>query len=265
MAALPTVTSTLSFNVQWSGSDDTGGSGIAVYDVFVSDNNGPFIAFVTKSTATSKIYTGANGHTYRFYSVAIDNVGHIEAAPAAFDALTLVVAAPWQNNRMPTDVDNDASTSPLDVLLIVNELNSPQYHTQQDSRLVPRTNNALPFFDVDGDGFISPLDALIIINAINRGSSGGEGEISSSPIHEDLFANTLWLDEWLDRPGFHRLSQPGSKSRRIYGELSAPIDIADNTTSLSDKSMGWGRRVLLAQGMSSSYPATRPLLVQVTK
>ena len=116
-----------SLAVNWSGVDDAGGSGIASYSVFVSDNNGPFIVFVTRTTATSAVYTGTVGHTYRFYSVSTDNVGHVEAAPATFDAQTVVVAAPWQNNRLPNDVDNDSSVSPLDVLLIVNELNAPQY------------------------------------------------------------------------------------------------------------------------------------------
>ena len=206
--------SSSTFTVNWTGVDDSGGSGIATYSVFVSDNNGPFIAFVLGSTATTAVYTGTDGHTYAFYSVATDNVGHVEARPPAFDAQTLVVGTPWKNVLFPNDVDNDGSMSPLDVLAIVNELNTPQFHTQQDSRLVPRTNSMLPFFDVDGDGFISPLDALIVINAINRGNLGGEGEIMSSVIHEDLFANTPWLDEWLDKPKYQSDLQSRNRFRR---------------------------------------------------
>ena len=214
VAALPT-SSPAVFNTSWSGEDDAGGSGIASFSVFVSDNNGPFIAFVKGSTAISAVYTGTVGHTYRFYSVATDNVGHVEATPATFDAQTLVIAASWQNIRMPTDVDNDASTSPLDVLLIVNELNSPQYHTQQNARLVPRTDSKLPFFDVDGDGFISPLDALIVINAINLRSSGGEGEARES-IHLGLFADSDWLDEWLGKRWDDAAFSVRSKVRARY-------------------------------------------------
>lgn len=212
VSALPSQ-SDLSLTVNWSGNDEFGGSGIASYSVFVSDNNGPFIALVTGSTATSAVYTGTDAHTYRFYSVATDNVGHVEPIPPTFDAQTLVAGAPWQNSRFPNDVDNDAFMSPLDVLAIVNELNSPQYHTQQNARLVPRTNSNLPFFDVDGDGFVSPLDALIIINAINRGSSGGEGENGVSTTHDDLFADTVWLDDWLGRPGVDSVFRNRSKVR----------------------------------------------------
>ncbi len=82
--------SSASFPVSWSGSDDVGGSGIAGYDVYVSDNNGAYTLWQSATAATSATYTGLDGHTYRFYSVAHDNVGHVEAAPETGDALTTV-------------------------------------------------------------------------------------------------------------------------------------------------------------------------------
>ena len=69
VAALP-VFSPASFTVSWSGSDNTGGSGLATYDVYVSDNSGAFTAWLTGTTQTSAVYTGADGHVYGFYSVA---------------------------------------------------------------------------------------------------------------------------------------------------------------------------------------------------
>ena len=47
VSALPATTSTKSFNVSWSGSDNSGGSGIASYDVYVSDNGGNFASWLT--------------------------------------------------------------------------------------------------------------------------------------------------------------------------------------------------------------------------
>ena len=87
MAATQTSTS---FTVSWLGSDDAGGSGIASYDIYVSDDGGAYALWLNDSTATSAVYTGQNDHTYAFYSVAADNVGHVEAAPALPDATTLV-------------------------------------------------------------------------------------------------------------------------------------------------------------------------------
>jgi hypothetical protein len=34
-----------------SGQDDSGGSGIAFYDIYISDNNGPFILWLGRSLA----------------------------------------------------------------------------------------------------------------------------------------------------------------------------------------------------------------------
>src|SRR5262249_2925435 len=85
----PTQT-TSSFTVSWSGHDAPGGSGIASFDVFVSDNGGPFTLFQTGTTATSATFTGQVGHTYAFYSVATDNVGHRQAVPDHPDTFTLV-------------------------------------------------------------------------------------------------------------------------------------------------------------------------------
>ncbi len=81
------------FNVSWAGEDDTNGSGIATYDVYVSDDNGPFTLWQSATTQTSATYTGQDGHTYGFYSIATDNVGNVEATPLAAEAQTKVVMA----------------------------------------------------------------------------------------------------------------------------------------------------------------------------
>ena len=69
------------FTVNWSGQDDPGGSGIAHYNVYVSDDDGPFTLWQSNTTQTSATYTGQNGHTYGFYSVATDNVGNQQPTP----------------------------------------------------------------------------------------------------------------------------------------------------------------------------------------
>jgi RHS repeat-associated protein len=91
---LPAVTDTLSFTVRWSGADDAGGSGVAFYDVFVSDNGGAFSPWLRGSTQTSAVFTGVSGHSYGFYSVAADRVGLRQATPTAAQATTLVKTTP---------------------------------------------------------------------------------------------------------------------------------------------------------------------------
>jgi hypothetical protein len=79
----------------------------------------------------------------------------------------------WQNQTRNLDVNNDGQISPIDVLQIVNRLNS----SGAGALPVPSPGFAPPpFYDVNGDGNITPADALVVINAINDGNTGAEGE-----------------------------------------------------------------------------------------
>ena len=92
VTALPSTTTTPSFTVSWSGSDGAG-SGIADYNVYVSDDGGAFTLFQANTTATSATFTGQLGHTYGFYSVATSNVGIVQPTPTSAQATTQIVSA----------------------------------------------------------------------------------------------------------------------------------------------------------------------------
>jgi hypothetical protein len=79
-----------SFTVSWSGQDNPGGSGVAAFDVYVSDDGGPFVPFLTGTTSTSAVFHGLRGHQYGFYSVAIDGIGNRETPPTQAEATTAV-------------------------------------------------------------------------------------------------------------------------------------------------------------------------------
>jgi uncharacterized repeat protein (TIGR01451 family) len=92
--ALPAQTQTLQIPVSWTGQDDSGGSGIADYDIYVSDNGGAWTNWLALTTSTSATFSGQAHHTYGFYSRAHDNAGNVEAAHSTADATTTVVANP---------------------------------------------------------------------------------------------------------------------------------------------------------------------------
>jgi subtilase family serine protease/methionine-rich copper-binding protein CopC len=92
VAALPATAPGNAFEVAWSGLDESDGSGIESYDIYVAINGGAFTLWLGQTTQTSATYTGQPGHTYAFYSVARDNVGNVEQAPATPDAVTTVAA-----------------------------------------------------------------------------------------------------------------------------------------------------------------------------
>jgi RHS repeat-associated protein len=91
---LPPTTTGTSFTVSWSGSDP-GGPGIANYNVFVSEDGGPFQPLLLDTTQTSTTFTGQLGHTYGFMSVATDSLGLVQMTPsAAQTSISLVLPPP---------------------------------------------------------------------------------------------------------------------------------------------------------------------------
>ncbi len=91
VTALPAFTEP-TFTVSWSGQDYAGGSGLASFNVYDSDNGGAFTLWQSDTTATSATFTGQDGHTYGFYSVATDNVGNVQATPTSAQATSTVDA-----------------------------------------------------------------------------------------------------------------------------------------------------------------------------
>ncbi len=211
--ALPTQSSK-NIPLSWTGTDDEGGSGIAGYDIYVSDNGGAYQLFLKGTTQTSAVFVGELDHTYRFYSVATDNVGNRETAPTTPDAETTVKNMVWQNPINRVDVNGDGKVFPIDALMVINELNGRKYHDPITKRLVPRTDPNLPFYDVNGDGFMHPIDALIVINELNR-RSGGEGEssfeahssLASTSDRSEIFLDSDWLESLFAHSSSHRKSR----------------------------------------------------------
>ncbi|HVX86712.1 MAG TPA: CARDB domain-containing protein [Phycisphaerae bacterium] len=77
-------------DLAWSGTDAPNDSGIAGYNIYVSDNAGAYTVLESDTTDTSALFHGQANHTYQFYSVAVTNAGTIEPPPAAADfAITL--------------------------------------------------------------------------------------------------------------------------------------------------------------------------------
>lgn len=74
----------------------------------------------------------------------------------------------WQNADRPSDVNRDGHVSPLDALLVINELTFPQFVAAPGDELpLYRTLNAgSPMPDVDGNQLVTPLDALLVINEL---------------------------------------------------------------------------------------------------
>jgi hypothetical protein len=66
------------FSVSWTGEDGVG-SGVAMWDVYVSVDGGAFTLWLDGTPNASAVYHGEVGHTYGFYCITCDNVGNMES------------------------------------------------------------------------------------------------------------------------------------------------------------------------------------------
>ena len=82
-----------------------------------------------------------------------------------------VLASAWHNTTAPLNVDNtdSATVSPLDALMVINELTdrtvSDEFGKLPDS---PEGFAVTAYYDVTDDGFVAPLDALRVINELTE-------------------------------------------------------------------------------------------------
>ena len=123
---------------------------------------------------------------------------------SALVPLRVTDAPSWHNSAQPQDVDGDGFVSPIDVLRIINDLNS-RGARQLDA---PALTDAPPYLDVNDDGFVSPVDALIVVNGLNNASQVPEGETlairqdrTAASSHRDLEREIVFItDQFGDTP-----------------------------------------------------------------
>jgi hypothetical protein len=114
VASLPLVQGDTSFTVYWSGKDDSLGSGIRDYTIYVSVDSGSYSIWLANTTDTSDTFTGQFDHHYCFYSIARDNVGHVEPRPDSADACTRI------QSYICGDCNGDYLVNVTDVVYLIN-------------------------------------------------------------------------------------------------------------------------------------------------
>ena len=83
------------------------------------------------------------------------------------------------------DVNADGFVSAIDVLMVINHLNTV------GSGDAPVGS---PYLDTSGDGFVSALDVLVVINAVNTGGAG-EGEAERALVAVDELMSVFGDDD----------------------------------------------------------------------
>jgi len=82
----------VTFEVPWTGSDDTGGSGIETVTLWAAEDDGSQLRPVAETNGSSFTFQGEPGTTYRLATTAQDRVGNGEGMPETAD-VTITVEA----------------------------------------------------------------------------------------------------------------------------------------------------------------------------
>ncbi len=72
---------------------------------------------------------------------------------------------PFQNQSMPLDVNDDGEISGLDLLAIVNALNTRRHARDLSG---PPPEGSFDYIDANGDRFLSALDLLVVVNYLSN-------------------------------------------------------------------------------------------------
>jgi hypothetical protein len=124
---------------------------------------------------------------------AKDSTGNLyDLGPAAtipwaaieFVGLSLPVVTERHNAGMPEDVDGNGHVAPMDVLIVVNELNENGSQLASETGEAEAAGQHSYYCDVNNDGLVTAIDALHVINLLNDPVVAAEGEAESDPACE---------------------------------------------------------------------------------
>lgn len=104
----------------------------------------------------------------------------------------------YTNNASPLDVNADGFISPIDVLAVINALNTGGARSLFEGTGEGESSDRF-FIDTNGDGMLSPMDALNVINHLNANSQGRQAEGEGTPSTSSLAANdAVYSDDLFD-------------------------------------------------------------------
>jgi VCBS repeat-containing protein len=182
--------STKNINVLSNDSDTDGNNTINASSVRIITLPSSGTAIV--QTNGSIDYTAPSGFTGRVtFTYAVSDTTGDESSAAT--VTVNVVNSLYQNPAVGLnfDVNADGFISPIDALIVINDLNRNGTRLLSPTAFVPP-----PFLDVNGDGAVGPIDVLQVINFLNRRASQGEGEsilVSAPAISTESPASPEWL------------------------------------------------------------------------
>ncbi|MCA9208641.1 MAG: tandem-95 repeat protein, partial [Planctomycetales bacterium] len=229
-------------------SDQDGSLDPSSITIQVFPTNGSLVFNSTDPTAVfytpNSGFTGTDSFTY----TVADNLG---AVSNVANVRITVSNSPHRNPTNPFDVNADGVVSPIDALILINEIN------RNGSRALPIPPVAPdvppPYLDPTGDNTLSPNDVGVIITELNRiaATQSAEGEAAAETVaanslaSESLVAASLASDSTTSDAALSPslLSAPEQTVRQSPGDLH---------TRLVDHLLASSPRTLPGAGLNSA-------------
>lgn len=121
LEAMPEFITSPEFQLNFTGQDDEGGSGIATYTLYYSENDGPFMPYKqirADSSGNTITFSGKGQTAYRFFSIATDNVGNTEEMKSVNEAETFIFTDSLKLSYTKRDLScNGANDGQINLLL----------------------------------------------------------------------------------------------------------------------------------------------------
>lgn len=155
------------------------------FSISIVDNNGvtpPWISFDAPTRTISALASPEEIGTQNLTIRAFEFGGVDLATELDFTISVAVGATPLNNQRDPTDVNNDGNVRPLDALNVISFISAFGFNRPVSTSLGTEFTG---FLDVDGNGLISALDAYLVIDRIRNDNVAAQAELISFPIDND--------------------------------------------------------------------------------
>ena len=134
----------------------------------------------------------------------------------------------FHNTGLPLDVDNDLEVTPLDALIVINQINRSKALIAEELKAKEADEEEITFCDVDADGSVSDKDILAVVEQLNADASlgfgGNESTKSEESRSEDVLSVSAVVEPVISDTDVNTLLQRAAMATSSNDAIIAVVD-----------------------------------------